>query len=319
MIPIPIEPERLVFDPQSHGDDCLLRFRDFTTCLDDLFSSLRRHSLRIAVTKELYTLLAATVPIVVYEPASSLHKIARELYGIRFLKAAKVVHSYGEHDLVLEFDSTCIQNLHLFDKDIYQHWLDLLGLGFQDEIIRIILRNQTLSIFSDSHACLKNQHNHRCDFEIALNVDTVIDSSLYSFKRLQLMATANRKNGCTSRNCSGTGDHSSMWGPSIQKLGDVPLPERALLQCVLDSGLAKRIVLLSFDKRAEVADTPHLKINSSSSGECSDVVHATLHGRGCKQNCQDLAIHVEKGTGNLFAKAFPNGITLESLNVLIGQ
>lgn len=323
MIPTLIEPSRLSFDmlkPSLHitsQSDEIKLFRDFVQELNVFFEELKKNKIGIAVTKELSDLYKASIPANVYEGTHSIFRLAREVYMQKFSKLAVVVHAFGDHSQNIEFDETYIDStLNLHNTDTYLLWMDMSFLAFHQRLIPIVIKSQKHSIFNKDFFVL-NDENQKflLKIDVLENVEGLLETEHFLMLQLSNIFSSFNKD-IKDIPCKGTGTHSSMWGQSISRLEDVPKDERNLLTRLLETGVVKSILFLSFEKKYQASPEPLIEIEVVEEMEKSDILICTLKGRGRKQNGQTIKIEMEKGTGQLLSSAFSKQISIEKINIV---
>ena len=110
-----------------------------------------------------------------------------------------------------------------------------------------------------------------------------------------------------------------MWARAIKGLCDIPDPERDFLTLLFKTGIVEECVLLTFDTPSSVTDTPYLSVLGLTQKPKSDLLHCRIHGRGSKQNCQDVNLIVTKGVGEVVVAACPNRIESQLLDFLLDK
>lgn len=106
-----------------------------------------------------------------------------------------------------------------------------------------------------------------------------------------------------------------MWGAPIRRLTDIPDTHgaRSLLEEVIRLVGVTEVTFLDFYKSSSASSIPAIRIRRVVTGDTGDVLEGTLYTVGKKQNCQNVALRVPRGLGELCKLAFPRGITLQDL------
>lgn len=321
-IPILIDPACLSHTLYYQGDPknelaYLKSFKGFSINLSNLLSLLRDNGYKIAMTKELFSLYCSHVPLRAHEN-DSLRKLTRELIFNKFEKTIKIVHTYGQHPLILDFDNNLLHSTLNHNDEVYEHWKDLSGLVYYDKLIPISLKSVENSIFTEDYIIL-NDDSKNINFKVYLH-NNIVDIKKSGYVQLSKIHI-NRLSGSDIATipCKGTGTHSSIWGKSIRSLSDVPKTERKLLKSIMETGLVRSISFLSFEDRLPAVSDPFIVIKNVEEKDTSDILECILRGKGEKQNAQTIHIEVTKGYGNHIINIFNGEITTDNIDQLLNK
>jgi len=326
--PVLVEPTNFCFCPDNNTD-CIenedkVAFKFFVKKFITVIDELERNNLKVAISKELLDIYRYSAPISVYEKKRITDQkyratvnLARDYLIRKLPKIIANVHEFGNHAFEIDVrEDTINSTLDIHNTDLYTHWFDMVGLAFEKDIFSACLKSEVNSILCNDNFIIANQHYQEKQINVIEDIMHFKRTKTFQLKTLKTKISPQKNINIP---CSGTGDHGSMWGPSINSIDDIPKRERTLLKKLINTGLVQSITLLDFNDSYNAIDTPEIIIKRYEEMQDSDLLYCVLRGKGVKQNAQNIKIQILSGNGKLLYEWFNQNITLNKLELLFQE
>ncbi|MFC3040703.1 hypothetical protein ACFOGI_10630 [Virgibacillus xinjiangensis] len=325
--PILVEPTCFCFSPYDdkkiNEDENKEEFKAFVNNLTKMIDSIEKENYKIAVSKDLFSLYFESVPISIYQQHTihdqaykSLVKLAKDYFIRKLPKMMKTIHKFGDNSFEVSIDTKTInEDLNLHNTELYLNWIDMVGLEFKGQFFSSCLKSTYNTILNQKTFRIINDANQKEEIDVINEVSKFKNSPVIKLKLLKSKLVK----PSFPVPCSGTGDHGSMWGPSIRSINDIPKMERDLLIRLIDTGLIKSITLLDFDNSYPAVNSAEIILKRMQQMDQDDVLYCILRGKGTKQHAQNIKLQVKKGTGQLIYDWFYPSISMSKLDLLIQE
>lgn len=327
MIPIAIEPTRLAYGLSCSMKGCSAtsgeELINFVRGGMALYEELKRLDLGVAMTPDLMQECDRQFPyqaVASEEYSSAVRAVMSQAMRAFQLKRERwrVVHEYGQHEKEVTIAAGVSDSMGMLANDeLYLHWQDMLGLILMGNLPPFILNGADATVFCADQCTIQTTSSPKEDVTVHVSPDL---GSECSNRGLALWRLAHliRNEGQSAQErvpCSGTGTHSSMWKRSVRSLGDVPEPERVLLEDIAALGIVKEYRLLDYDSPDSPTKSPEIK---SLQVKNEYVLMGRLHGAGKNQNAQEIEIHLRLDCATQLKAAMGDSIDAPKLSQVRG-
>lgn len=318
MIALAIEPSRVLWFA-SDGSGSVDNEAAIARFLQDLRAftqELESHGCAVAVTggmsKEFWRHVE-TVARGAGRYRQSLLFFYEHKYKVRLL--VRVGSAWGEPIETIRLKDATGELQHpLLQSPVYREWMAVVGLIPAGQLPPVVIRGQTVTVFRRRELDIEAP-SQVCNVCVEESVPSAVQASAAVARAVLAYKLATARLTYGEGTVHSTGGHSSIWERPIKRLRDVPDTHgaRSLLEEMINYMGVREVTFLEFYQPCSASDNPVIRIRRVVAGDSGDVLEGSLHTTGKKQHCQDVALKVPPGLGELWRFAFPGGITLQGL------